>query len=223
MQPTLFVSRYQRPKPYHRKRTGKLQRQALEATDVCSTSSGRLFVTDRVSKRMYLVDIGSDLCVFPRRLLPGCRERIDYTLYAANGTPIPTYGWISLSLNLGLRRDFSWRFVVADIQTPIIGVDLLSFYGLLVDCKHNRLLDSITSLSTPGSLAPSSVTSVKVIAGGMPTDNLLKEFPELITPSGLHANVRHNTVHYIRTTGLHYWTSSCLPTPPSCTRPSFRC
>ena len=149
---------------------------------------------------MFLVDTGSDLRVFPRRLLPGRRERIDYTLYAANGTPIPTYGWITQSINFGLRRDFTWRFVVADIHTPIIGVDLLSFYGLLVDCRHNRLLDSITSLSSPGSLAPSSVPSVKVIAGGTPTDNLLKEFPELITPSGLHADVRHNTVHYIRTT-----------------------
>ena len=97
---------------------------------------------------------------------------------------------------------------MADIQTPIIGVDLLSFYGLLVDCRHNRLLDGFTSLSTPGSTAPSSVPSVKVIAGGTPID-LLKEFPELTTPTGLHADVRHNTVHHIRTT----------PDPPVACRP----
>ena len=141
------------------------------------------------------------MCVFPRKLLPGRRERLDdYTLFAANGTPIPTYGWITQSLNLGLRRDFVWRFVVAEVHTPIIGVDFLSFYGLLVDCRHNRLLDQITSLSTPGTQAPSPVPSVKVIAEGMPMDDLLKEFPELLTPSGLHAEVRHNTVHHIRTT-----------------------
>jgi hypothetical protein len=39
------------------------------------------------------VDTGSDLCVFPRKLLPGRTERTDYTLYAADGTTIPTYGW----------------------------------------------------------------------------------------------------------------------------------
>jgi hypothetical protein len=41
------------------------------------------------------------------------------------------------------------RFVVADIQTPVIGVDLLSHFVLLVDCRNNRLLDEVTSLSTP--------------------------------------------------------------------------
>jgi hypothetical protein len=69
------------------------------------------------------VDTESDLCVYPRKHLPGRRERTDYNLYAANGTTIPTYGWASQSLNLGQRRDFTWRFVIADVQLPIIGVD----------------------------------------------------------------------------------------------------
>jgi len=114
------------------------------------------------------VDTGSDLCVFPRKLLPGPRERSDYILYAAYGTAMPTYGWTSRTLNLGLHRDLAWRFVVANVQVPIIGVDLLSHYGLLVDCKNNRLLDGLTSLSTPGFNTPPSVPSVKVIAGGTP-------------------------------------------------------
>jgi hypothetical protein len=43
-------------------------------------------------------------------------------------------------LNLGLRRNFTWRFVVADVTQALIGVDFLSHFDLLVDCKHNRLL-----------------------------------------------------------------------------------
>ena len=125
---------------------GKLHQQALTAPNVCTTSSGRLFVTNRISKQRYLVDIGSYLCVFPRKLLPGRREHMDYTLYAANGTTIPTYGWTSPSLNLGLRRDFTWRFVVADVQLHITGVDLLSHYGLPVDCRNTRLLDGVKFL-----------------------------------------------------------------------------
>jgi hypothetical protein len=31
--------------------------------------------------------------------------------------------------------------VVADVQTPIIDVDLLAHFGLLVDCRNNRRLD----------------------------------------------------------------------------------
>jgi len=46
------------------------------------------------------------------------------------------------------------RFVIADVDLPIIGVDLLSHYGLLVDCRNTRLLDGVTSLSTPGLIAP---------------------------------------------------------------------
>jgi hypothetical protein len=56
-------------------------------------------------------------------------------------------------------------------------VDLLSQYGLLVDCRNNRLLDGVTSLSTPSLIAPQSVPSVKVIARGTPPDSLLEEFP----------------------------------------------
>ena len=91
------------------------------AADVCSTNSGRLFITDRVSNLRFLVYTGSDLCVVPRRHVPGRKERTSYDLFAANGTPISTYGWHTLTLNLGLRRDFTWRFVVADVQLLIFG------------------------------------------------------------------------------------------------------
>jgi hypothetical protein len=30
------------------------------------------------------------------------------------------------------------------VTHPLIGVDFLSHFGLLVDCKHNRLLDGVT-------------------------------------------------------------------------------
>jgi hypothetical protein len=50
--------------------------------------------------------------------------------FAADGISIQTYEGYTLTLNLGLRRDFTWRFVVADIQIPIIGVDLLGNFGL---------------------------------------------------------------------------------------------
>jgi len=110
---------------------------------------------------------------------------------------------------MGLRRDFTWCFVIADVDLPIIGVDLLSHYGLLVDCRNNRQLDGVTSLSTPGLNAPSSVPSVEIIAGGTPTDSLLEEFPGLTRPAGTHREVRHDTTHLIRTT----------PGPPVACRP----
>jgi len=78
------------------------------------------------------------------------------------------------------------RLQIVDVDLPIIRVDLLSHYGLLVDCRNNRLLDGVTSLSTSGLIAPPSVPSVKVIAGDTPPDSLLEEFPGLTKPAGSH-------------------------------------
>jgi hypothetical protein len=59
-----------------------------------------------------------------------------------------TLGWLPLSLDLGLRRDFTWRFIIADVTQAIIGADFLSHYGLVVNLRKKRLLDETTSLST---------------------------------------------------------------------------
>jgi hypothetical protein len=86
---------------------GKRQRQALMAADAYSSPTGRLFITDRVSNLRFLVDTGSDLCMFPGKLIRRRKERPDYDLFPAKGTPIPAYGWHTLTLNLGLRRNFT--------------------------------------------------------------------------------------------------------------------
>jgi hypothetical protein len=111
------------------------------AAHVDAKTTGSLFVTDRTSKRLFLIDTGSDLCVYPCRLIAEHRERVNYNLCATNGTTIHTYGWLPLSLNLGLCQDFTWRLIVADVTQPLIGVNFLSHFGLLVDCRNNRLLD----------------------------------------------------------------------------------
>jgi hypothetical protein len=118
--------------------------------------------------------------VYPSKLIPQRRKRVNYDLYADNGTTIRTYGWLPLSLNLGLRREFTWRFVVADVTLPIIGADFLSHFGLLVDGKNKRLLDAVESLSAPTQAASSQTPSVKVV--GSSVDTLLSEFRDIIGP-----------------------------------------
>jgi hypothetical protein len=99
--------------------------------------------------------------------------------------------------------------VVADIQTPFIGFDLLSHFGLLVDCRNNRLLDGVTSLSTPAQAANSLIPSIKTISSGTAVDGLLAEFLDLTRPTGAQRQVRHNTFHHIRTTPGP--TATCRP------------
>jgi hypothetical protein len=61
--------------------------------------------------------------MYPRRLIPRCRECVNYDLRAANGTTNPTYRWLFLNLTMGLCRDFMWRFMVAD------AIDFLFHFG----------------------------------------------------------------------------------------------
>lgn len=187
---------------------GKQTRQSINAASDCRATS-RLFVTDRKSKVQYLIDTGSDLCVLPRRFLRRSGTPTDYSLTAANGTIINTYGTLKIHLDLGLRRDFVWNFVVASVDKPIIGADFLAHYGLLIDCRNSRLLDSVTTLSSPGSMGQCHVPSIKAISGNSEYHNLLAKYPTLTKPSGVQREVKHSTVHYIRT----------LPGPPVFCRP----
>ncbi|KOX67629.1 hypothetical protein WN51_09040 [Melipona quadrifasciata] len=49
-------------------------------------------------------------------------------------------------LDLQLDREFVWRFVIADVEGPIIGIDFLSHYNLLVVPRNRRLLDAVTHM-----------------------------------------------------------------------------
>jgi hypothetical protein len=74
---------------------------------------------------------------------------------------------------------------VADVTHPIIGVDFLSNFGLLVDCRNKRLLDGVMSLSVPAQAASALVPSVKTVTGDTPIDSILAEFPDLTSPAGV--------------------------------------
>lgn len=188
---------------------GKPIQQSVTAATDCSKTSSRLFLTDRVTMIQYLIDTGSDLCVYPRKLLRRKTLCTEYELTAANGTTISTYGIIKLHLDFRLRRDFQWNFVVADVDKPIIGADFLSFYNLLVDCRHHRLIDGVTSLSTNCTPADTGTPSVKVVVGKTEYHQILSQYPDITNPSRTGKNIKHSTVHYIHTT----------PGPPVFSRP----
>lgn len=148
--------------------------------------------------------------MFPKTLLKQRRCKSDFILTAANGSIINTYGYFNIVLNIGLRRDYAWRFIVADVTKAIIGVDFLSHYNLIVDVRNQRLIDNNTSLKTQVLPADKSdhVTSVKVLSGKSSYHHILEQYPEITRPPGIHSTPKHNTVHHIRTT----------PGPPvSCT------
>ena len=96
------------PRYHHNTRgSGKLQRQSSLTEDDTSrpttTTSRRIFVVDAATRKRFLVDTGADLCVYPHRDLPQTAPRkSEFELFATNGTPIATFGTITLCLNLYL-------------------------------------------------------------------------------------------------------------------------
>ena len=90
------------------------------------------------------MDTGSEVSVIPPTPADRRRQLDKFTLTAVNNTPICTYGKRFLNLNLGLRRPLSWTFVIAEVQKPIIGADILQHFGLLVDMRKQLLTDGHT-------------------------------------------------------------------------------
>ena len=154
------------------------------------------FITDNYSGYRFLVDTGASRT---ERKHPqdGCN------LLAVNGSAIVTYGKRSLTLNLGLRRTFRWVFIVANVQTPILGADFLRYYSLLVDIKHSRLVDAITQLRVQG--ITSQVTSPSPsFLPSQPTNifaSIIAKYPAVFQPHLNSHSVVHDITHHIQTSG----------------------
>ncbi|XP_046408209.1 uncharacterized protein LOC124172764 [Ischnura elegans] len=105
-----------------------------------------------------------------------------------------------LRLNLGLRRDFVWRFTVAKVSEPLIGADFLDHFHLVPDLKTSQLIDQVTGLCTQGHRAFSRQASIRTIPGTTAYRRLLAKFPEITKPPGAPREVRHQTQHHIELT-----------------------
>ncbi|BHF64059.1 hypothetical protein SprV_0200705700 [Sparganum proliferum] len=132
-------------------KTRKLISQRIDAPfSSDSSGSGRTFhVCDTATRRRFLVNTGSQISAVP----PTAADRLfpirGLHLQTANCFPIPTFGSLSLTLNIGFRRSFTWIFVIADVPHGILGSDFLAEFGLLVDCHRARLLDRTTCATIP--------------------------------------------------------------------------
>lgn len=144
-----------------------MQRVSEQAAILGSHTNKRLFIYDKRTERDYLIDSGADHSVLtPTQYMKDTynktnndNDEVCTRYYAANGTPIRTYGTKLLDVNLNLRRTFQWRFTVADVTTSIIGADFLYEYGLLIDIKGKQIIDRNTGLTSKTPFENSQFTS----------------------------------------------------------------
>lgn len=182
-------------------RFGKLIGPTLATTEDVEVQSSRLFVFDKTSGIRYLVDTGASVSVLPKSRFRNIKPSTNISLYAANGTPIRTFGTSFEKVNIGLRRIFPFNFIIAEVTRPILGADFLSKYGLLVDIKHKRLIDKETTLSIKTRLAYGPSLGLSFVCTKSPFHDLLQEFPEILNSNLSKSNSLHTTTHCIQTTG----------------------
>ncbi|XP_034945575.1 uncharacterized protein [Chelonus insularis] len=148
-----------------------------------SSAEPRLHIFDKSTKLTFLIDSGAVVSIIPAEYFRGGRSQAHFTLYAANSSQISTYGTKTLEPNFNLRRPFPWAFIIADVDTPIVGADFLAHYDLLIDLKNKQLIDSTTSLSTKGKLRQTQFLGISTVSSDINCSDLLKEFISITKPS----------------------------------------
>ena len=111
-----------------------------------------LYVADKGHKCKYLIDTGAAVSVLPKSCANGISDADSLPLVAASNSTIHTYGNCKRVVDVGLKREYPWTFIVADVQQPIIGADFLIHYNLLVDLRSRCLRDMRTGLAIAASL-----------------------------------------------------------------------
>ncbi len=119
--------------------------------------------------RCFLVETGASFSVFPHfSTSPPCGP----ALSGVAGQPIPCWGEKQFQLSFD-GTEFQWPFLLAAIQFPIIGVDFLRHFGLLVDPAGNRLVDPHLTLqaynSSPPALEDAAQAASSLIHRPLPT------------------------------------------------------
>jgi len=168
-----------------------------------------LQVRDELSGERFLIDTGAEVSVLPvspSRVSHPSLTPTSVTLRAANGSPIRSYGTLCLPLRLDGCRMIG-KFVVADVQQPLLGADFLRLHCLLVDVAGQRLL-SAPSLS-PISSTPCATPSLCISpVFSDPYQVLLRQFPRITQPTFTAEQPAHGVTHSIHTHGPPVW---CRP------------
>jgi hypothetical protein len=175
-------------------------------------------IQDQLSKRRYLVDTGASFSIFPHQ---SSATPCSPLLTGPSGKRIPCWGEKEIELSFHGRL-FRWTFLLAAVQFPILGVDFLHHFKLLVDPAANRLIaaGAISSppsgglIHQPSSACTAVVPGVKVPSGSLGTApqaatcghppgiaRLLLVFSAVVNAAHRLPAVAHDVLHYVETKG----------------------
>lgn len=165
--------------------------------------SCRLFVKDKLSNRDFLIDTGADVSVIPPSFKTSKTSDCGIKIFAANGSSIRTFGQKIMHIDFGLRRNFSWTFIIADVTKPIIGSDFLKHFHLLPDLKRKALIDGKTDLQVSAKVSKyPSLGITTLVKDDSVYNKLLMKYPDVYQASTLPGiKTEHGIYHHIETSG----------------------
>ncbi|KRY64563.1 Transposon Tf2-6 polyprotein, partial [Trichinella pseudospiralis] len=197
--------RHTSPVCYFHRKFGKRTARDLMAVG----SSGKrvrclFFVQERSYGMRFLVDTGSEVSVVPYNATR--RSQLHTAdipqLTAANGIRIDVVGSRELTVDLGFTRPMKWKFIVARIAQPILGADFLRHFNLLVDLKHQRLVDMTSWTFSNGLVKTSNTKVVSCLRHGSDHNlKILEKYPSLTSCFRTSKPATHSIQHHILTHG----------------------
>ena len=122
-------------------------------------------------------------------------------LLAANGSKITTFGSRVVTIDLPQGK-FKWTFVIANVAQPLLGADFLRAHSLLVDMKHQHLVNAQLFTSIPMEKVPGLSPQLNALSLEQNAfAQLLAQFPQITTQHFCEKVAKQPTVHHIITKG----------------------
>ena len=160
-----------------------------------------LYLRDDLSGQDFLVDTGAALSLFPcnSSAPPGPRR-----LRQADGSSLPSWGRRDISLQFG-GHCFSWPFLLAAVDRPLIGADFISKNSWVVDLEGRQVLDGKTMSPIFSVSVPVPALADDDFSGRVDVDprisSLLAEYDDIRGASFSDIKPLHGVEHHIVTTG----------------------
>ncbi|XP_039954158.1 uncharacterized protein LOC126755714 [Bactrocera neohumeralis] len=163
--------------------------------DRLNDKNRRLIVRDKKSAINFLIDTGAEVSVIPpTQQQRRCPDKNNY-LYAANRSTIKTYGEKTMFLNLGLRCQYSWKFIIADVSQAI--TFQLNSQPTTTQTHRRRHSSKLCSISTNKKV----VSKLSYTKGYQPFYDLLREFEDITMKKSSVKKPQHFVTHHIVTKG----------------------
>ena len=178
-------------------RLGKRTPSTSVAVKVDEKQSPLPHVIDRRTGTKYLVDTGAEVSIVRPTRYDYSFRSFERPLFAANRSPIATYGNKPTTLNLGHQGNFSWIFVVAEVKYNIIGSDFLSHFGMIIGFNKQCLVfEEVKYIPLVFNMVSRIEYPISFISENKFSEILLN-YPEVTQPRHKLNKVKHKVTHRI--------------------------